>query len=131
MFLPRWAANARLARLRDRCTGHGPRTWSPRRWLGAKPTRSSTSASCSRARASRKSSPGMLRLLAEQRRGTRRRPPCVARPEAFLVEGLPLAQHVVHRPPQPRRQDRHGLAAATLRRLPLLPFLGPLAALQE
>src|SRR5438105_4239922 len=52
-------------------------------------------------------------------------------PEAVLVEGLALAQHVVHRTPQLGRQDGQRLAAAALRRLLLLPLLGPFAPAHE
>src|SRR5437868_12286681 len=98
---------------------------------GSKPTSCSTSARRSRPRASRKSIHGMGGLLARQRRGTRTVRPLAAVPETLLVESLAFAEHVVDRPAQPRRQDRQRLAFATLRRLFLLPALGPLAAAQE
>src|SRR6516162_3113689 len=55
----------------------------------------------------------------------------LARPESRLVERLVLAPQVVHRPRQPRRQDRQHSALAPLLELLLLPALGPLAAAQK
>src|SRR5262249_1054467 len=89
-----------------------------------------TSARRSRARAARKSMPGIARLLPGQRRGARTRAAGAA-PETLLVKRFALAQHVVDRPPQPRRQDRQGLALAPLGRLLVLPLLGPLAGARE
>src|SRR5262249_43587777 len=126
----RWATKARLVRERDRWSGHGPRTCpsQPRRpW---KPTNARTSARRSRARASRKSMPGIARLLWGQRRGVRTGS-ARAVPETLLIERFALAQHVVDCPPQPRRQDRQRLALAALRRLLLLPLLGALTGAQE
>src|SRR5262249_33295314 len=127
---PRWATNARLARERDWWTGHGPRSCpsQPRRpW---KPTNARTSASRSRARASRTSIAGMARLLAGPRRGARTGSARAA-PETLLVERFALAEHVVDCPPQPCRQDGERLPLAALSRLFLLPLLGPLAGAQE
>src|SRR4051794_36260750 len=73
----------------------------------------------------------MARLRRGQRRGTRNGPPRAALPEARLVERLTLAEHVVNRAPQSRRQDRQRLGLAALRLLLLLPLLGALAAAQE
>jgi hypothetical protein len=71
----------------------------------------------------------MARLLRTQRRGTRNA--AAAGPETRFIERLALAQHVIDRAPQPRRQDRQRLALATLRRLLLFPFLGPRATAQK
>jgi hypothetical protein len=38
MFLPRWAEKLRLAGDREPCSGHGPRTCTPRRARAAKPS---------------------------------------------------------------------------------------------
>src|SRR5438874_536034 len=66
---------------------------------------------------------GMAGLRRRRRRGTRTGAPRAALPETLLVKGLALAQHVVHRPPQPGRQDGQRLAFAALGRLLLLPLL--------
>src|SRR5215472_17021056 len=120
--LSRWATNARLVRECDRWTGHGPRTCPSQPQRPRKPTSARTSARRSRARAARKSMPGIARLLSGRRRGARTRAAGAA-PETLLVKRFALAQHVVDRPPQPRRQDRQGLALAPLGRLLVLPLL--------
>src|SRR5262249_24128181 len=128
--LLRWATNARLVRDRDRCTGHGPRTCPSQQRRPWKPTNSRTSARRSRARVARKSMPGIARLLAGQRRGVRTGSTRAA-PETLLIERFALAEHVVARPPQPRRQDRQRLALAALGRLLLSPLLSPLTGAQK
>jgi hypothetical protein len=81
-----------------------------------------------------KSIPGRL-LSPEQRRGTRTvsasSPPGPAAPEAFLVDDLALAQQVVERPPEPRRQDGQAAPLAVLLVLALQPRLGPRALAHE
>src|SRR3954454_16175333 len=69
--------------------------------------------------------------LRGQRRGTRNAAPAAPLPEACLVEGLALAQHVVGRASEPRRQDCQRLGFAALRLLLLLPLFGSVAAAQE
>ena len=88
---PRCAANARRCGARDRCTGHGPRTWSRQRRAGTKPISSRTSARRTCSRALRKSIPGLAGPRVAQRSGTRSHAAAAALPEAPLVEGLALA----------------------------------------
>src|SRR3954452_19700969 len=73
----------------------------------------------------------MARLRRRQRRGTRTTKQRPALPETLFIEGLTLAEHVVDGAAQLRRQDGQSLALPALRRLLLLPALGPFAGPQK